>query len=636
MPQVHPRMEEFRAARNGSAKRLIVVLHGYRSRRSGLFDVLLDAIHEDLPDADILAPELATARLLSTVPAAKIAGDVIDKIEERWRGRGGYDEIIVAGHSTGGALARKVIVGAWGRGLRVPFEPEGGFDRFTSPHDWAPKITRLVLIAGISSGWRTSGRERWKEWLALNFFGMLGHLKIFGAKPTIFEFRRGAAFIANTRLQMVDHLREQAEGRRPRTMTTIQMLGSSDNMVAPNESLDFNSANALDDQLFILEVPYSTHSSILEVGTGGANPEASAARRVHLRTALYGEVRGTSKIGAAPAEPLLSLARDWHELDDHMPREADMSIRNVVFVIHGIRDDGHWTKKIAARVKDAAPDPRGWRSVTPSYGYFAMLPFVLPWIRRQKVEWLMHEYCEAAAQYPNANFHFVGHSNGTFLGAAAMRDYRGCFFKHIAFAGSVVHPSYDWSARARDSGVEKVLNYVATSDWVVALAPNAVRHLRRFFDLGGAGHLGFESKPPLVNNVAYVKGGHGAAIVEDRWDEIARFIVDGTVPMPASPAFQPVQSSVIRNLAKVSPVLAALVVIAGLGILVDMTLAAVEYRWPSWLAGIGSQVAGVPILGSAGQAVASISNWWFSLPPAINVAGLIAYAGLLRFVTTRY
>src|SRR5437762_14376361 len=43
-----------------------------------------------------------------------------------------------------------------------------------------------------------------------------------------------------------------------------------------------------------------------------------------------------------------------------------------------------------------------FRSVrTPTYGYFAMLPFVLPWIRRQKVEWFMDQYVSARAQFPN-------------------------------------------------------------------------------------------------------------------------------------------------------------------------------------------------------------------------------------------
>ena len=174
-----------------------------------------------------------------------------------------------------------------------------------------------MLIAGISSGWMASGRGKWKEWFWLNLFGLLGH--VMPIKPTVFDFRRGAPFIANTRLQMVDHLREQSAGRRPPGMITIQMLGSSDGVVAPNESLDFNSNTALDQQVFILEVPLSDHVSILDVSID-PNNAANEKRRNLLRAALYGEVNGQGN-GAVPAPSLLSVARDWHELDDLMPRK---------------------------------------------------------------------------------------------------------------------------------------------------------------------------------------------------------------------------------------------------------------------------------------------------------------------------
>ncbi len=619
--------------------RLVVVLHGYRSRKKGRLERLIAAIREDMPDAEILAPELETARLLATKPAAAIAGDIIDAIDQLWKGHGGFDEIILVGHSTGGALARKVMIGAWGAGKRVPFETTGGFDRYKDGRPWAEKITRLVLIAGVASGWIASGRQKWKEWLSLNFFGLLGHLM--PIKPTVFDFRRGAPFIANTRLQMVDHLREVSAGHRPNRMVTIQMLGSSDGIVAPNESLDFNSINALDRQLFILEVPLSDHVSILDVSTDTSADVANVRRRELLCAALYGAVDNAN---SGNVLSLLDVARDWHELDDHMPRGADPWVTNVVFVIHGIRDDGHWTKKIAARVKMAAANPATWRSVTPSYGYFAMLPFVLPWLRRQKVEWLMHEYCEASAQYPNATFHYVGHSNGTYLGAAAMRDYEGCWFEHVVFVGSVVHPKYDWQERAKDSGVKAVINYVATRDWVVAMAPNALRHLRNIFDLGGAGHLGFASgNTALVHNLNFIKGGHGAGIAEERWDEIARFVVNGAVPSMASTsdsAFQSNQISGIRALANAAPFIVLIGIALVLGILLELGFAAFGYEGPAWFAGLMAPLLDLPVIGGLAtwlaQVTGQLSNGWSSLSQATKVTGLIVYAAFLRFIVTRF
>ena len=88
--------------------------------------------------------------------------------------------------------------------------------------------------------------------------------------------------------------------------------------------------------------------------------------------------------------------------------------RHVVFVIHGIRDKGFWTKKIGRAIKERARDAGiRMRSVTSTYGYFALLPFIAPWTRQAKVEWLLDQYVGARALYPNAElFSYVGHSNG--------------------------------------------------------------------------------------------------------------------------------------------------------------------------------------------------------------------------------
>ena len=66
--------------------------------------------------------------------------------------------------------------------------------------------------------------------------------------------------------------------------------------------------------------------------------------------------------------------------------------------------------------------------------------------------------------------------------------------------------------------VESVLNYVATSDLVVALLPNGLGKLG-VRDLGGAGHDGFKDAG-AVSQVRYVRGGHSAALEEVHWDEI--------------------------------------------------------------------------------------------------------------------
>jgi len=112
--------------------------------------------------------------------------------------------------------------------------------------------------------------------------------------------------------------------------------------------------------------------------------------------------------------------------------EANPNITDVVFVIHGIRDTGYWTHKIARKVVALGrKESRQFETETSTYGYFPMLHFLLFARRRAKVEWLMDQYTEDKAKYPNAQFSFMGHSNGTYLLAKALEVYPSWRFKNV-------------------------------------------------------------------------------------------------------------------------------------------------------------------------------------------------------------
>jgi hypothetical protein len=219
--------------------------------------------------------------------------------------------------------------------------------------------------------------------------------------------------------------------------------------------------------------------------------------------------------------------------------QTDRSVTDVLFVIHGIRDYGFWTAHLARFIVERARDAK-LRMVyfTPKYGYFGLLPFLIPWSRMDKVRWFMDQYVEARALYPNARISYVGHSNGTYLLARALREYSTPRFHRVVFAGSVVRSDYEWSRYIPDR-IGRVLNYVATSDWVVGIFPRFLGRLgplRSFFDLGGAGFDGFTSAPrdpaAPVNDIGHIRGAHSAALREFNWQYIADFIVRDTIPDP--------------------------------------------------------------------------------------------------------
>lgn len=178
----------------------------------------------------------------------------------------------------------------------------------------------------------------------------------------------------------------------------------------------------------------------------------------------------------------------------------------------------------------------------------------------------MDEYVGAVSRYPKAVFSYVGHSNGTYLLARALADYPAIRFRNVLFAGSVVRRDYDWSELIKGKRVCRVVNMVATADWVVAIFPSGLEPLRRF-DLGGAGFGGFHqaATEPKLREVHYVVGGHGAGLVETQWPRIADFIVSDTVPTPPDKDYQPSQSCLWRVAARISSLLlVAVVLLVGL------------------------------------------------------------------------
>ena len=119
----------------------------------------------------------------------------------------------------------------------------------------------------------------------------------------------------------------------------------------------------------------------------------------------------------------------------------------------------------------------------------------------------------------------MGHSNGTYLLTKALREYPACKFENVVFAGSVVQAKFEWDEMVAKERIGKYYNFVATCDWVVAIFPKTFQRLL-LQDLGSAGFDGFK-QIAVHNQLKFIEGGHGAAINEKYWDEIANFIVDG-------------------------------------------------------------------------------------------------------------
>ncbi|MDO9222517.1 MAG: alpha/beta hydrolase [Caulobacter sp.] len=491
-------------------KVLLVFVHGwtlsprtYRSVRA-LARLLF-------PGADQFVPSLPTGPF-SLWSADRVADRLLGDLDAV-AGAGGYEEIILTGHSAGAVLTRAVWLRAMGA------RPNGQIDA-TQAHPWAAKVSRIVLLAAVNRGWSptvaVSPIMRFWMWLgAVWEFTLHTPLRaVFGTTGYIHDYRRGSPFITTMRLQWLAATRALGNRMPP----VVQVLGTIDNLISPADNVDLVTGG----DFYYIEAPRSDHTNVLDL----EDPDRGPPREAIIRAALTGD-RSSLKAMGLTSEQVLDYFSDGLDDFDEDPAASNAAralVTRVVFVTHGIRDYGYWTKKLAGRIKQRA-EPGVCRTVTSSYGFFPMGPFVSKALRLRRVEWLLDQYVKARALYPDAKFAFMGHSNGTYLMAHALDICLAVKFDRVVLAGSVLPSRYRWSDRINSGQVSQVLNYVATADWVVALFPKFFGYIPTM-GLGGAGFDGFHEDPP-IEQVRFVKGGHSAAIREALWDHAAEFLIAG-------------------------------------------------------------------------------------------------------------
>ena len=516
-------------------KYIIIVLHGY-DMKPKRYESIKEVIADSFPGATIMIPALGMSTFSVADPDV-IVTKALKLIDEEWekelalkKGRTEGIKIIIIGHSTGAVLARKLYTVACGENPDAPFEK--AYDEKTEPRKWAANLDRVILFAGMNRGWTLNHHLYTSTAILMRIGIFIGHiLRLFGLTPLAFKTRRGASFITQLRIQWLSMLRH-ANRKGIGNGLTIQLLGTIDDIISPDDNIDLVTGS----NFIYLEVPASDHMSVLKMNEG----KTGKRRKEVFMNALTASPVELYKLQVMPA--------------DQGSVKQDTNVTDVVFVIHGIRDTGYWTHKLARRVK-AAGDKAGrkFATETSTYGYFPMLPFLLSFVRRKKVEWLMDQYTENLAQYPNAEFSFMGHSNGTYLLAKALKEYPACKFKNVVFAGSVVHTKFDWKEMIQQKRIGKFYNLVASSDWVVAMFPKTFQRLR-IQDLGSGGFDGFRTELDEPYQLKFVKGTHGAATKEQYWDDIANFIVNGQFLKPALGLAIPKRNLFMKILGAIAPI----------------------------------------------------------------------------------
>lgn len=561
----NPDIEGVFQSGNTSQKTLFVYVHGLERGRDW------HSMRE------VLSPHGSTLRLnypyaaFSNADPLVVARRLSEEINSYFEADN-HERVVLIGQSMGALLVKRIFL-----------------DAEEADQPWASRVKRVVLVAGMNRGWDISGQKpsdmsfgtRFRIWFGTWVGRMVGFGKL------ILSAETGTPFVANLRM---DWIKRMADPDRP-GIEVVQLLGDIDNMVSAEDNKDLRAvANG---RFAWIKVRGSGHPNIVDFkdDTKVGNLKLGDYRR--------------QKFALATTEPDFDVLDRENEV---LPFQPDPDVTHVVFVVHGIRDLGEWAaafeQELQKQFKDLKPPGSDAKLAIASvrYGYFGMGPFLLRPVREKYVKWLMDEYTETLAQYPNADqVHFVGHSNGTYLLTAALERYSSLDLGRIVFGGSVVRKDYPWSDVLKElppiDGSEKdirVVNYTAIDDWVVALfprffEPKLMAPLRN--DIGSAGFNGFTTADPQVENIGGLSGGHAAFL--SRIPEIADFILTGKkegIQAGKQISAQDSQGGMLAMLSDLGsrwatwvivwPLLAIVIVVVGW----HVVTAAAEPRWPIFVA----------------------------------------------------
>jgi alpha-beta hydrolase superfamily lysophospholipase len=395
-----------------------------------------------------------------------------------------YDEIVLLGSSIGALLVRWAWLdgsGAWSG----------------DPQPWAAKVRRIVLVAGLSRGYSTR-LEPGRRTLRLLVIKLLVSV----VSPIRFVWKdalAGAPFVTNLRLTWMRYMAEHPD-RQPEV---VQLLGTSDSLVQREDSRDIEQFPLAAH----VSIAGASHLDVLDM-SGPTGDDRYVVLREHI------------------LEPSASTTP---------PPAPQADATEVVFVVHGIRAGAYgWVTELRRLL---AATGANWRVVTPTYRYFSALAFAFPVTRRRKVRWFLDQYTREVAGHPMANFHFLGHSNGTYLLGQALNQVPAVRFQRVYLAGSVLPADYPWhdylAGRGGPSRVGIVRSDRGNRDLPVALLSQGLRGLR-MRDIGDGGFGGFAQldAPPAIQ-WPFFPGGHAAPLATaERRREIASYVTTGTAVEP--------------------------------------------------------------------------------------------------------
>lgn len=151
-------------------------------------------------------------------------------------------------------------------------------------------------------------------------------------------------------------------------------------------------------------------------------------------------------------------------------------------------------------------------------------------ISNLRIDWIRHFSSES--YYPYTDFHFIGHSNGTYILGESLKRLPGMQFKRIYLAGSVLPRDYPWRDKCDKAQVEKLCNARSSFDWPVGILCNGLRGVG-MRDIGTGGFDGFlMGEEKRLKELYYFDGDRGKPLEETYQDLVVKYILTGNISEP--------------------------------------------------------------------------------------------------------
>jgi pimeloyl-ACP methyl ester carboxylesterase len=466
-------------------KTLIVVVLGFSSDRKRWIPLIERLQKETEFGAGSKVKYFGDYRPYRLRSLRELAYSLEAMIDEEWTYSGPFEEIILLGHSMGGLILRQAYLIACG------VDDDTG-----EKAAWAEKVKRIIFFAAINRGINPNTS------LLLKFLNWVFRVMPFIERTHLQDVMRGSDFITNLRIQWIRYF-DTLAARAP---IVVQFLGDEDGLVHREDSIDLEQFPTA----YHITLYKSTHNNLFDLlATDEPDRRFSVISNAILRSI-----------------PDIAVNRSFTGPDQ------------VIFILHGIRASNRtWVhdaaEMIRAKVVSSAGSNNGNLTVVePTYGYFSALKFAFPVTRRQNLQWFQDEYTEYLARNPKTRFHFLGHSNGTYLLGESLRRIPGMKFERVALASSVLPTDYPWLDRFKQFQVLSLRNDRANRDVPVGILCNGLRGIG-MKDVGTSGFDGFRADIPQNKwEIYWYNGGHSKPVDKLSLPSYVDFLIHGDVKKP--------------------------------------------------------------------------------------------------------